>query len=125
LLYMWLEEELAAGRSCVVECNFKAEHDTPIFLELMERHLFTPFQIVCYTEGETLLARWKARWESGGRHPGHVEHTAVEEFTTLLLAAECPPLDIGGEVYVLDTTDFAQVDYPSLLRRVQKAIGDP
>src|SRR5687768_2133644 len=33
LLYMWVEEELAAGRSFIVECNFKVEYDTPIFLE--------------------------------------------------------------------------------------------
>jgi predicted kinase len=122
LLYMWVEEELAAGRSFIVESNFKAEYDTPIFLELMERHVFVPFQIICNTEGPALLQRWKARSASTERHPGHVDHLTLEEFTPLLLAGEYAPLDIGGVVYTVDTTDFVLVDYPHLLSAVRDVV---
>jgi predicted kinase len=123
LLYMWVEEELAAGRSFVVESNFKAEYDTPIFLELIERHPFVPFQIICHTEGTTLLERFTARSISGARHPGHVDHLTIEEFTPLLLAGDCSPLDIGGIVYTVDTTNFAHMDYPRLLNAVREAVS--
>jgi predicted kinase len=124
LLYMWIEEELAAGRSFIVECNFKAEYDTTIFLELMERYPFTPFQIICHTEGPVLLERWKVRAVSGDRHPGHVDNLTLEEFTPLLLAGECPPLDIGGTLYLLDTSDFDRVNYSGLLDALERGIRE-
>ena len=122
LLYMWMETELAAGRSFIVESNFKSDLATPIFLEMMERYPFSPFQIICLTDGPVLLERWKARSASDTRHPGHVEHLTLDEFAPLLIAGECVPLDIGGTVHTLDTTDFGTVDYSHLVSVLEESL---
>src|SRR5438552_4231834 len=38
VLYSFMETELAAGRSFLVECNFKPEFDTSKFLRLKEKY---------------------------------------------------------------------------------------
>ena len=67
LLYSYMEIELAAGRSFVVECNFRPEHATARFLQLKERYGYEPFQVQCCTEGEVLLHASSSgpSWASG------------------------------------------------------------
>ncbi|MBN1218535.1 MAG: AAA family ATPase [Anaerolineae bacterium] len=121
LLYYFIGVQLAAGRSCIVESNFKAEFANLEFLALQQKYDFDPFQVVCKTEGKILYRRFKERSESGERHPGHVDYLNYDEFKSTLLEGGWEPLDIGGKVLEVDTTDFQAIDYKSLLR----AIGVP
>src|SRR5215218_2816190 len=47
LLYSYMETELAAGRSFVVECNFRPEQATARFLQLKKQYGYEPFQVQC------------------------------------------------------------------------------
>jgi predicted kinase len=123
LLYHVLEIELAARRSLIVESNFHREHATPRFAALRERHGFRPFQILCTTEGTTLLARYRARTASGERHPGHVDQTVVEELKEQLATGRAAPLDLAGPLWEVDTTDPARVDYAGLLVAIRAYAG--
>lgn len=120
LLYYFLEAQLQAGRSVVIESNFTPEFATARFLALKERYGFEPFQILCKTEGEALLRRFKERAESGERHPGHVDHLNYEELKQVLLKGHHEKLDIGGEVVEVDTTDFHAIDYEGLLAAIRR-----
>lgn len=121
LLYMLLEEQLRAGRSCVVECNFTPDRDAQHWRDLAQTYSFTPFQALCVADGPTLYARYCARARSPERHPGHVEPLNLDEHRELLLRGRIEPLDIGGALYELDTTDFATIDYAGLYAAITKA----
>jgi predicted kinase len=122
VLFAIVAAELAAGRSLVVESNFSPQYDTERFLALKRRHAFEPVQLLCYAEGEIVLERFRSRAASAERHPGHVETENLAEFEAVLLHGRLKPLDIGGTLVEVDTTDFAQVDYAALLQTVRAAI---
>ena len=124
LLYMLLEEQLRAGRSCVVECNFTPDYDTQRWRNLAQTYPFTPYQTLCVADGPTLYARYCTRARSPERHPGHVEPLNLDEHRELLLRGRIEPLDIGGALYELDTTDFATIDYAGLYAAITKARAD-
>jgi predicted kinase len=122
LLYYFVEVELRAGRSLVVECNFLAEFSVPRFLDLRRTYGFEPFQIFCHAEQEVLVERFRRRYHSGQRHPGHVDEVLLAEPETLD-QSRYAPLPIGGDVITVDTSDFALVDYAGILARLRSAIG--
>jgi predicted kinase len=123
LLYYFAEAQLAVGRSCIVESNFTREYSTADFLALRAKYEFKVFQIQCQAQGEILLRRFKERVESGDRHPGHVDHTRYDELTPVLLKGRYEPLEIGGELAVVDTTDPPPIGYGSLCQAIRSALG--
>ena len=119
LLYYFVETQLAAGRSLVVESNFDPDNATQIFMELKRRFPFEPFQIQCRADGAVLLKRFKERTESGARHPGHTDHLNYEEIRPVLLKGKSENLEIGGTLVEIDTTDFHKIDRIGLLRAIR------
>ena len=123
LLFHWLEMELAARRSLVVESNFDSQRDGSRFLALRDRYGFRPVQVCCVTHGAVLLERFRSRAASEERHPGHVETVNIAEFEQALLRGRINSLPLDGPVIEVDTTDFAQVDVEAIVREVLAAIG--
>ena len=119
ILHYFIESLLSAGVSFIAESNFKPEFENEKFLALKKKYGFEPFQIMCETKGEVLFERFKARTASGERHPGHVDHLNLDEFRAMLLTGDHESLDIGGQVYRLDTTDFKSIDYKKLYRMIR------
>lgn len=121
ILYYFVEIQLAAGISQIVESNFTPDFASPRFRALKEKHNFLPCQVLCYTEGVTLAQRFTQRASSPERHPGHLDHLNYEELQETLLKGKYEPLDIGGIVIEVDTTDFAAIDYKALLVSIKSA----
>jgi predicted kinase len=117
LLFYFIEAQLAAGQSLVVEANFYPGFSEN-FLELQQRYDFEPLQILCFADGEILFERFKKRSESGNRHPGHVDHLNYDEFRQTLLFGRLEPLNIGGKVVEVDTGDFEKVNYAEIFAAV-------
>lgn len=122
ILWQMLESNLAAGITTIVERNFRSEFAVAELQRLAVTHPFIAHQINCYAEGPTLVQRHHERSHSGARHPGHVDDRNEEEFRAELTRGRFDPLPIEGALYELDTTDFAAIDYDSLLARLRKAI---
>jgi predicted kinase len=124
LLYLYVESQLAAGRSCVVEGNFVAAYGTPAFRRLAARYAFLPVQVNCVADPAVLAARFRERALSGERHPGHRDHLPrgprLDSPTDVRypLPGRFAPMDIGGHVIELDTSDFARLDYEGLCARI-------
>jgi len=115
LLFAIAEAQLAAGRSLILEANFRSAFDTPRFLDLIARYPCAPFQVYCEAAPDMLLRRFQARWEAGARHPGHAEHEQMADFVANhLTPGAYAPLDIGGALHTLDTTDVARLNLASL-----------
>jgi len=123
VLFSLMETELAAGRSFIIESNFKPELANEQMRDLQGRYGFEAFQVQCVTRGNVLLARFKERAASGERHPGHVDHLSLADVEADLLQGRYEPLDVGGTVFVLDTTDLSLVDYQLLLSEVRAAMA--
>jgi len=122
LLKHIMAAQLAAGQSFVVEANFRPEYDTATFQAMQARYPFTPLQIHCTADDETLLRRFLARAATDERHPGHVELANVDEWRERVSGAGYAPLDLGGAVYQVDTTDFTRVNVASLVGAVHAAL---
>jgi predicted kinase len=123
LLYHSVEAMVRAGKPLVVESNFTNGPATTRLLQMKARYGAETLQIQCITNGEVLLNRFKERAESGERHPGHVDTSTYDEMRDILLKGRHAPLDIGGPVIEVDTTDFAAIQYNQILSQVQSWLG--
>jgi predicted kinase len=119
LLYYFAEIQLAVGRSLMMESNFDPRYATQEFLRLKTLHPFEPFQILCKTDGDTLLRRFHERAVSGERHPAHMDHIVATEDRSHLLQGRLDPLEIGGTLLEVDTTDFATLDLDALAEAIR------
>ena len=110
LLYYFVEVQLTAGRSAIVESNFYPAFDTAKFAALARQYPFRPIQIYCHAPVAVILDRYRRRVETGERHPGHVDAQNYAEIRAAAEAGRNGPLDLGGPIYRLDVSDFAAVD---------------
>ncbi|MFA6603187.1 MAG: AAA family ATPase [Candidatus Shapirobacteria bacterium] len=114
IFYYEIEELLKGGSSAVVETNFNPKYDNAKILELQKKYKFDILQILFKAKGDILFQRFKKRSESGERHPGHCDHLNYEKFRSSLLMGRCEPLDVGGELVKVDTTEFSEVNLSQL-----------
>jgi predicted kinase len=122
LMFYFTEILLSAGRSLILEANFDAAAHTRQFLELRRTCCYQPLQILCYAEGSVLQRRFEQRGDAG-RHPGHVDDVLQKELEPLLRKGRATPLDIGGRVLEVDTTDFSRINTADLLQTVRSALA--
>jgi len=121
LLYLFIERALAAKSSIIVDADFSSPERVAHKLNNMITKYpcrVVRIQLVC--DGNVLLERFKRRSEDGTRHPGHVDHTNYEEFAPALLKGRRAPLDIGGRVIEVDTTNFESIPYDTLFSQIRE-----
>jgi predicted kinase len=119
ILFYFAESLLRAGQCFIVESNFSPPLHAERFLKLKQQYGFEPFQIQCICDGDVLFERFKQRAEVGERHPGHIDKLNYEEFEPLLLKGRYDPLEIGGRIYEVDTTNFASIDYRKIIEAIR------
>ncbi len=121
LLFWFVELQLLAGHSSIVESNFRASSSGPQFVALQERYSFMAFQIICSTDPVVLQERFEARTLSGQRHPGHADSLVIVD---VMREGQAPyvPMPLGGPVVELDTTDWNAIDYDALVAHVRHTL---
>ena len=122
LLYFFVESLLKTKKPFIVEANFRPKSATEKFLDFKKKYDFVPFQIRCITDGKILLDRFTKRADSPDRHPGHIDSENLEEFKPMLLQGKIEALNIGGELFDVDTSDFDKVDYAGLVKAIKSVI---
>jgi predicted kinase len=126
VLYTFVEAQLAAGRSCVAEANFDPAFGTPVFQRLAREYPHLYVQVNCVADPAVLAARFRRRALSGERHSGHQDHRlafgqeARDPSLDAPLPGRIPPMEIGGHVIELDTTNFARLDYHRLRAQIKQ-----
>jgi predicted kinase len=116
ILYLMLEQELRAGRSCVLEANFDHNEASAQLAAMQLRRPFRALQIVCTAERDTLIERFLERSDS--RHPGHIDDERLEDVEESIDAGRWRALELDGETIDVDTTDWAAVNVDALVERV-------
>ena len=120
LLYYAAELNLKAEKSLIMETNFNPKFADKKFLDFKEKYNFAPFQVRCITNGEILFDRFAKRANSD-RHPGHTDSENLDEWRPILLQGKIEALNIEGEIFDIDTSDFNKVDYSGLISAIKSA----
>jgi len=123
LLFVWLEAELRAGRDCIVDANFEAHRDTPLFAMLATKYTVQWVQLHVMCDGDVLWQRHLARGASGTRHPGHLEAAVATEMRDRLRAGRIDALHLTAPCIELDTTDWRAIDIDDVYVRIQHAFA--
>ena len=126
LLRMLVQSHLKAGQSVVAEAAFWHEHEVPWLDRMKEKYDFNTFELHCHADPEIVIQRFTRRADSDDRHSGHqsgMSRDALEgEIRNQL--ERYGPLTAGDELVLIDTTDFATVDYASIVERVRDALDN-
>ena len=123
MMFYFASTELAVGRSIIIDNSFYPPVSNPRFQALKKEYHAQSIQIVCDSDRETLFQRFKARADSGGRHPGHGDQDVLTELYANLADNSSPILEIGGPLIEIDTTDFSSVNYQEILKQVRLSLG--
>ena len=115
LLYYTLDLLLQTGQPCIVESNFSRAFASQKVTTLLERHGYSAIQILCFAAPNVLIERFTARYATSERHPGHVDASALPEFTAQI-QQRWEPLDVAGPLIELDTG--APFDYAQLVAQI-------
>jgi len=109
LIFGFARTLLGSGTSTIVEANFfRGQEDE--FGALPEHRLV---QLHCEAPLDVLLERYSSRT----RHPGHHDKEKVKELAARFESGAHSPLDLAGELVLLDTTH--PVDEDSVADRVR------
>lgn len=120
IMFHLIESMLASGCSLVAEANFHPESIRNSLTDLRCRYRFQVFEVLCRTEGEVLLERFNNRYQSGKRHPGHLDQIVIQEVKDLINRRETGYLELGGGYEEVDTTFFDRVDYAAIMSGIKK-----
>ena len=115
--------EMAADISFMIEANFRPAQATEWVQTLLDRYHYSAIQIHCITDEDVLMDRFQRRWESGRRHPGHVDDTTYDHILESVQQKVNGPLWINARLLTVDTTDWSQVSNEGILRWVEKNSG--
>ena len=115
MMFYFAQAELEVGHSIIMDNSFYPPVSNPRFQGLKKEFNAESIQVICDANRETLFQRFKARSESGNRHPGHGDKEVLDELYLNLADNSSQILEIGGSVIEVDTTDFAQVNYQEIL----------
>jgi predicted kinase len=121
LLFSVLEAQLAARRSSIIEANFYPEFHTQVLNDFKQRYEAEFFQIYCHAQPQILLERFRARWESGARHPGHADNVTLPEMEQLVYQKPFR-LELVGTTWDLDTSNLETLEINTLIDELQTRV---
>ena len=116
------ESHLKARRSVLVESNFQRRYEGTWVADMRKRYGARVLELYCHADMETLLSRVARRAGTDERHSGHGPgDVSVRELRESY--QHYGPVTDGAEVVLIDTTDFAAVDYDAVVERVRSSLA--
>ncbi|MDE2817473.1 MAG: ATP-binding protein [Chloroflexota bacterium] len=123
VLFYMAEQMMVARSSFVVENAFWAEESRPQWSKLVQQYQYAPFEIHCVAPSEVLARRITERGPS--RHAGHADDAACGALMDQIERGVYGPISLSSDVTVLDTSEFARVDYTAIGEMVRARLEDP
>ena len=118
LLYHIARTELAAGHSVGIEANFRPDLAASRYRALCDEFGCRPIEIHCTADPETVARRFRARWATGARHPGHHDDEMVIAVAESIANGAYGPLELGGSLLRVDATDWSTGDSAGLIAQI-------
>ncbi len=119
IMYYLIGNFMRAGQSLIVESNFVPENDTEKMMIIKQKYDFNPVQIILEADKEILIQRFKERALSPDRDQAHGDMDNFEEYLPRFKPGYSKPLELGGDIYHLDTSDFDQINYQELMNKLK------
>lgn len=119
LMFYWAGVELAAGRSLMLEANFRPEAGDRLE-KIGREHPFRFLQVHCFADPTMLVARLTRRATEGLRHPGHVDSETLEEMIEKIQPEVLP---VPGPVIEVDSTDVDLIDVERISERLKALLA--
>lgn len=120
LMFYFAKKIIGLGKPFILETFFSEISEKEIII-LEKKFNIYPIQVVCTAPAETIISRVQNRVDLGQRHPGHVDQTREEELK-IKVSKEYQPLNIGGLLIEIDTTNFDKIDYDQLYHNISDTI---
>jgi hypothetical protein len=130
LLYHIARTELAVGRSLGIEANFRSDlaaGDGPgaRYRDLCATYACRPIEVHCTADAQITVQRFRQRGASGARHPGHHDAEMAATVAKNIIGGVYGPLELGGPLLRIDTTDWSAVDSDAMLTQIADWLGKP
>ena len=123
LLLHMAQQVMITQAHFIIESAFWAEMSRPQWAKLVQQYQYAPLEIHCTAPPAVLARRFRER--APGRHAGHVDDAAYGAVIERIERGVYGPLSLSSDVIVLDTSDFARVDYTAIGEMVQARLEDP
>lgn len=135
ILYYFAEEQMKVEHPFILENNFEYSSREGI-LRLLEKYGCLPITVLFDGNIEVIYKRFITRDQSPERHRGHIVNTEypekgekapyipvkLETFKSNMEKRGFHKFDVGGTTVKVDCTDFNQVDYEAINRRLDNII---
>lgn len=118
----FIVEQLRAGHSLIVESPFNPEFANTKFRKWQEAYSVCYMQVYCYADADVIRQRFRERAASDSRHVSSVEGEQGLRDLEDHINRGVEPLDVGGEVIKIDSTDFSKVDEAGIVERLREAL---
>lgn len=119
-----VEKLLKAGVPHIVEAPFQAKFENIFFKNLEKRYKLNIVQIQLIAQREVIFKRMKERCKKNKRHPGHRFDYNITKRNINKIEESYEPLNVGGRLYVIDTTRLEQVNLNKLYRDIKKYVNN-
>lgn len=135
ILYYFAESQMMAGKPFILENNFE-DSSVEGIAGLIKKYEYKPVTVMFDGDIEVICQRFIERDRQPERHRGHVVNTAypetgspapyipvqLEAFQEGMKKRGYRRFSVGGSVIPVDCTDFSQVDYDAVARKVKKEV---
>lgn len=110
---------MARRLDLILEANFSPVPGQKELLALAQGFHFQTAEILVHAPDAVLATRYQRRIREGTRHPGHHDAERLME-QTLRMREPHPPLNLGGPLWMVDTSQPDHTYYPHLLAALTK-----
>ncbi|MGL5150362.1 MAG: AAA family ATPase [Clostridium sp.] len=138
ILYSFADEMLKCNLTVILESNFENASINEL-RELIDKYNCKTITVIFKGDIEEIYKRFEKRDNSGERHRGHVINTAYPEgnegdkpyvsmgldgFKKMAFDRGMYDFSIGGERIEVEATDFNNVDYGEVCKKILEYIGE-
>lgn len=123
LLHQACRALMAVTLPLIVDANYSVIPGRGEVLALAQTFSYRLVEIVTEAPLPVLATRFRRRIQDGSRHPGHHDSERLMEFMERIMTSY-PPLNVGGPLFRIDTSQSDSSYYPELLAQIRSEL-DP
>ena len=114
LLYVALQKAIDSKTSVILESNFTSLGKQEL-TALFEGRDIDVIEVFLTASSEVLIKRFKDRWESGNRHPGHQDDQRIDDLHDYLESNDFQKMNLSDKCIEIDTSEIDKNAFNSIV----------